>query len=139
MPGRVGHGANVAHAWKRCTHSTRTDPPALQSVDGYSPLVCAQFGQRRYASLGSLLSHALSSWHDHSEFALSDVMRGYLDQRDLYARLSIKALMPQQQADLLAWAEAHTVLAFIARDGLLAFCDDCLLTCSQSLRAPLLA
>jgi hypothetical protein len=80
---------------------------------------CGQFGQRRYASLGSLLSHALSSWHEHGDFALSEVMRGYLDQRDLYARLSIKALMPQQQADLLAWAEAHTVLAFIARDGLL--------------------
>lgn len=46
--------------------------------------------------------------------------RRYLGQRDLYARLSLKTkLEPQQQADLLAWAEAHTVLAFIARDGLL--------------------
>ena len=78
-----------------------------------------QFGQRQYASLGSLLSHAISCWHEHSDFALSAEMRSYLEQRDLYARLSIKALQPQQQADLLAWAEAHTVLAFIARDELL--------------------
>ena len=51
-------------------------------------------------------------------------MRGYLDQRDLYARLSIKALMPQQQADLLSWAEAHTVLAFIARVEAMKRCRD---------------
>ena len=47
-------------------------------------------------------------------------MRGHLEQRDLYARLALKTnLSAQQQADMLAWAEAHTVLTFIAKDGLL--------------------
>lgn len=84
-----------------------------------SELGHASLGMRQFASLGALLSHALASWLEHSEFALSESMAENLQKRDLYARLSVKALQPQQQSDLLSWAEAHTVLAFIARGDLL--------------------
>ena len=77
------------------------------------------FGQRQYASLGALLSHALATWEEHAEIARDPTLAGYLEQRDLYARLSLKALPPQRQADLFAWAQAHAVLAFLARDQLL--------------------
>ena len=56
---------------------------------------------------------------EHVDFALGETMRGYLGQRELYARLSLKALPSQQQADLFAWAESHVVLSFLIRGGLL--------------------
>ena len=76
-------------------------------------------GQRNYGSLGALLSHALACYAEHSDFAQGETMRGYLEQRDLYCRHSLKLLQPQEIADLLAWAEAFSVLSFIAKDGLL--------------------
>ena len=128
------------------------------------PVFGSAQGQRNYASLGALLSHAIACWAVHVELAQSETMRGYLGQRDLYARLTLKTvrvpcpcapcacctrstgnncarvgsgtftprgclraghplgaqhLGMQQQQDLLAWAEAHTVLAFLAKDRLL--------------------
>lgn len=65
------------------------------------------------------LSHALSSWAEHVDLVQGETIDSLLEQRDLYARQTLKALPQQQQADLLAWAEAHTVLSFIAKDGLL--------------------
>jgi len=76
-------------------------------------------GMRQYASLGALLSHALSTWHEYFELVSDADLQATLQQRDLYARLSLKALPSQRQTELLDWAEAHMVLDFISRDGLL--------------------
>lgn len=101
------------------TAALRRELTALELVSMPLNGEMGPLGQRNYGSLGSLLSHALTCWAEHVELATGSTMRGYLEQRDLYARLSLKALHAQQQADMLAWAEAHTVLTFIAKDGLL--------------------
>lgn len=64
------------------------------------------------------LSHALSIWAEHVEVALGASVAETLEQRDLYARIALQKLPAQQRSDLLEWAEAHSVLAFLLKDGL---------------------
>ena len=40
---------------------------------------------------------AVAIWHQHAELALDDEMKETLEQRELYARISLKALQPQQR------------------------------------------
>jgi len=105
---------------RRLTAELRRELAGLELVQMPLNGEVGPLGQRNYGSLGALLSHALSSYAEHAELAHAESMRATLEQRDLYARISLtQKLTPQQRADLLAWAEAHSVLSFITRDGLL--------------------
>ena len=75
--------------------------------------------RRHTTSLASLVSHALLAWTAHAERAHSAQVASLLEQRDLYARASLKALPQNEQDELLFWAEAQQVLALLSRDGLL--------------------
>ena len=64
-----------------------------------------------------IVSHALLAWTAHAERAHSAQVASLLEQRDLYARASLKALPQNEQDELLFWAEAQQVLALLSHES----------------------
>ena len=109
----------TAGATSEAAMALRRELDNLELVDMPLPVEGSSLGASQHVSLGALLTHALALWNEHVELAQSASIAETLAQRDLYARLSLKALHPSEQADLLDWVCAHAVLTFITNDNLL--------------------
>eukprot|EP00900_Chrysochromulina_parva_P004451 jgi/Chrpa1/14006/Chrysochromulina_OHIO_Genome00023614-RA len=109
----------TAGATSEAAMALRRELANLELVDMPLPVEGSSLGASQHVSLGALLSRALALWDEHVELAQSASITETLAQRDLYARLSLKALHPSEQSDLLDWVCAHAVLTFITNDNLL--------------------